>query len=210
MVENDVKSSFWMNICGSILFSIFGGYLLFKPYTTTTFLSRFLGVILILTGVFALFKYLTREDKNKKLTGSLVGCIISFIVSIVLFANPTLIGNVFQVFFGVIMVVYPLIKLKYSGELHRIRNNNFGLSLFILIIMFVLGIILLVNPTSSVFSINQIIGTLVIYYCILNVISSYLYKNEIRDLSYEIIDKPGEKPKQKKSRRYLCYKIFYL
>lgn len=195
MVENDVKSSFWMNICGSILFSIFGGYLLFKPYTTTTFLSRFLGVILILTGVFALFKYLTREDKNKKLTGSLVGCIVSFIVSIVLFANPTLIGNGFQVFFGVIMVVYPFIKLKYSGELHRIRNNNFGLSLFILIIMFVLGIILLVNPTSSVFSINQIIGTLVIYYCILNVISSYLYKNEIRDLSYEIIDKPGNKPK---------------
>ena len=195
MVENDVKSSFWMNLCGSILFSIFGIYLLFKPYTTTTFLSRFLGVILILTGVFALFKFLSREDKNKKLTGSLIGCITSFLVSIILFANPTLISNGFQVFFGVIMVVYPFMKLKYSSELHRIRNNNFGLSLFILIIMFGLGIILLVNPTSSVFSINQIIGTLVIYYCILNVIGSYLYKNEIRDLSYEVIDKPGRKPK---------------
>ena len=96
MNKNELRNIFFTNVIGSILFIIFGVYLFFKPTSTITFISTFLGIILSIIGVFGLYKYVTREEKSKKFDISLIYMIISFVIAIILFVLPTLIKDGLQ------------------------------------------------------------------------------------------------------------------
>ena len=156
MNKNELRNIFFTNVIGSILFIIFGVYLFFKPTSTITFISTFLGIILSIIGVFGLYKYVTREEKSKKFDISLIYMIISFVIAIILFVFPTLIKDGLQVTFGVIMIIFPFLKIKDTKLLAKSNNKNIGLSLLCLIILFASGVVVLLNPTREVLNINII------------------------------------------------------
>lgn len=181
MNKNELRNVFFANVIGSLLFIIFGVYLFYKPTSTVTFISTFLGIILTIIGIIGLYKYVSREDKKKKLDISLVYMIISFIAALILFIKPTLIKDGLQVTFGIIMVAFPFLKIKYIKELFSCRDNNIGLSIFCLMVMFLLGIVVLINPTREIININIILGLFIFFYSIINIITSYLFFNNIED-----------------------------
>ena len=188
MNKNELRNIFFVNVIGSILFIIFGIYLFFKPTSTITFISTFLGIILAIIGVFGLYKYVTRENKNKKFDVSLIYTIISFIIALILFIFPTLIKDGLQVTFGIIMVIFPFLKIKNTKLLTKYRNKNTGLSILCLAIMFLSGVVVLLNPTREILNINIILGLFICFYSIINIISSYLYFNNIEIIENKVIE----------------------
>jgi uncharacterized membrane protein HdeD (DUF308 family) len=186
MNKNELRNVFFANVIGSLLFIIFGVYLFYKPTSTVTFISTFLGIILAIIGIIGLYKFITREDKKKKFDLSLIYMIISFVAALILFIKPTLIKDGLQVTFGIIMVAFPFLKIKYVKELFKCRDNNIGLSIFSLMVMFLLGIVVLINPTREIVNINIILGLFIFFYSIINIITSYLFYNNIEDI--RIID----------------------
>ena len=183
MNKNELRNIFFANVIGSVLFIIFGIYLFYKPTSTITFISTFLGIILAIIGVFGLYKYVTREEKNKKFDISLVYMIISFVIAIILFVFPTLIKDGLQVTFGVIMIIFPFLKIKNTKLLAKSNNKNTGLSILCLVIMFIAGVLVLLNPTREVLNINIILGLFICFYSIINIVTSYLYFNNIEVIS---------------------------
>ena len=133
MIKNELRNIFFVNVIGSLLFIIFGIYLFFKPTATITFISTFLGIILSIIGIFGLYKYVTREEKNKKFDVSLIYMLISFIIAIILFVFPTLIKDGLQVTFGIIpntqspitniLIHKPKIKKKNKKNKKKNFNN---------------------------------------------------------------------------------------
>ena len=188
MNKNELRNIFFVNVIGSILFIIFGIYLFFKPTSTITFISTFLGIILAIIGVFGLYKYVTRENKNKKFDVSLIYTIISFVMALILFIFPTLIKDGLQVTFGIIMVIFPFLKIKNTKLLTKHRNKNTGLSILCLAIMFLSGVVVLLNPTREILNINIILGLFICFYSIINIISSYLYFNNIEIIENKVIE----------------------
>ena len=188
MIKNELRNIFFVNVIGSLLFIIFGIYLFFKPTATITFISTFLGIILSIIGVFGLYKYVTREEKNKKFDVSLIYMLISFIIAIILFVFPTLIKDGLQVTFGIIMVIFPFLKIKNTRLLSKIKNKNTGLSILCLAIMFISGVVVLLNPTREILNINIILGLFICFYSVINIISSYLYFNNIEIIDNKLLD----------------------
>ena len=78
MSSEEAEKNFWVTIITSILFAVFGGYLLYQLNTTYLIIARCLNVITLLVALFGLFKYFTRQDKEKKID-------INIIYSITLF-----------------------------------------------------------------------------------------------------------------------------
>ena len=188
MIKNELRNIFFVNVIGSLLFIIFGIYLFFKPTATITFISTFLGIILSIIGIFGLYKYVTREEKNKKFDVSLIYMLISFIIAIILFVFPTLIKDGLQVTFGIIMVIFPFLKIKNTRLLSKIKNKNTGLSILCLAIMFISGVVVLLNPTREILNINIILGLFICFYSVINIISSYLYFNNIEIIDNKLLD----------------------
>ena len=77
------------------------------------------------------------------------------------------------------MIVNTLLKLGYLKQIKQNDKQDFGVCLFIFIVMLLSSIILIVNPLKEVLNINQTMGMLIVFYSVLDTIISYLFKNNI-------------------------------
>ena len=179
MSNEEAEKNFWVTIITSILFAVFGGYLLYQLNTTYLIIARCLNVITLLVALFGLFKYFTRKDKEKKIDINIIYGIMAFIVTLVLFFKPLIIENFVPLAIGIIMFVTLMLKLGYLKQVRKDQKKDFGVCLLIFILMIVLSILIVLNPMEDVLNINQSMGMIIIFYSILDIIMSYLFKNNI-------------------------------
>lgn len=179
MSHEEAEKNFWVTIITSILFAVFGGYLLYQPNTTYLIIARCLTVITLLVALFGIFKYFTRQNKEKKVDINIIYGIMAFIVTLVLFFNPGIISNFIPLAIGIIMLISLLLKLGYLKQVSKNEKKDFGTCLLIFILMIVLSILIVLNPMKEVLNINQSMGMIIIFYSILDIIMCYLFKNNI-------------------------------
>lgn len=179
MSNDEAEKTFWVTIITSILFIIFGIYLLYRPNTTILIISRCLNIITLLVSLFGLYKYLTRKDKTKKIDINIIYSIIALIVTVLLFLNPYVISGFVPLAIGIIMIVSLLLKLGFLKQVKKNEVKDFGPCLLIFILMIILSVLVVFNPMKSVLNINQSMGMIIVFYSILDVIMCYLFKNNI-------------------------------
>ena len=54
--------------------------------------------------------------------------------------------------------------------------------------MFISGVVVLLNPTREILNINIILGLFICFYSVINIISSYLYFNNIEIIDNKLLD----------------------
>lgn len=179
MSNEEAEKTFWTTIITSILFIVFGLYLLFQPDATILMISRCINIITLAVSLFGLFRYLKRKNKEKKVDYNIIYSVIALVLTIILFIKPYIISGIVPLVITIIMVTNILLKLGFIKELKTIQVKDFGTSLLIFILMIILSIFILFNPFESVLNINQSMGMLIVFYSILDVIMCYLFRNNI-------------------------------
>ncbi len=180
MLKDEVRNSFYINLVISILTTIFGIWLLYKPYATITFISMFIAMILMVVVGFSIYKYFTRSDKKKKFDFSIIYGLISLIIALFLFIKPTFIKEGIQEVISIIMILYLFSKYTYTMIMYKSKDKNINVCIFIISIMLILSLILLFNSVKTVFMMNQILGSFICFYSILNIILSFIFYNNIK------------------------------
>jgi uncharacterized membrane protein HdeD (DUF308 family) len=179
MSRDEAEKTFWVTSVSSVLFVVFGTYLLFKPNITITIISRCLSIIIAAIGVFGLYKYITRKKKEKKVDINLIYSIISFVIALFIFLKPNAISGLIPIALGIYMVVNLILKMGYLKELKKQTKKDLGVCIFTFIIMFLFGVFIIINPLKNVLNSNQSIGIFITFYSILDIILCYLFKNNI-------------------------------
>ena len=179
MSKDEAEKTFWTTLVSTVLFVVFGTYLLFKPDLAITIISRLLTLITAAIGIFGLYKYLTRKTKEKKIDINIIYSIVSFIIAIIVYINPLAISSLIPIVLGTYMLINTILKINYLKQLNKNKNQDFGTSILIFIIMLILGLIMIFNPLKAVLNINQTMGIIIVFYSILDLILCYLFKNNI-------------------------------
>ena len=179
MSKDEAEKSFWTSCVSTILFVIFGTYLLFKPDLTITIISRFLTLITASIGILGLYKYITRKDKKKKFDISIIYSLVAFIIAIIVYLYPLAISGLIPLVLGIYMLINSLLKINYLKQLIINKSQDFGVCILIFIIMLILGLVMIFNPLEEVLNINQTMGIIIVFYSILDLILCYLFKNNI-------------------------------
>ena len=179
MSKDEAVKSFWTNLITSILFIGFGIYLLFKPDSAIKIIANLIALITTSIGIFGLFRYFTRDAKEKKINVNLLYSIVSFVVAIIMLLKPEIIAKILPIVMGIYMIINTLCNFGYLKHLKKNNSKDFGICIFMFIIMLVLGVIIIFNPLESVLRGHQALGMLLTTYSILNIINSYLYKNNV-------------------------------
>lgn len=179
MSKDEAEKTFWTTVVSAVLFVVFGTYLLFKPDLAITIISRFLTLITTAIGIFGLYKYITRKNKEKKIDINIIYSIVSFIIAIIVYINPLAISGLIPIVLGTYMLINTILKISYLKQLNKNKNKDFGTCILIFIIMLILGIIMIFNPLKTVLNINQTMGIIIVFYSVLDLILCYLFKNNI-------------------------------
>lgn len=179
MTKEEAEKSFWISIVSGTLFSVFGVYLLYKPDATISILARGIAIVTLCVAIFGIFKYLTREDKTKKVDGNVIYAAVALIISLILFFKPLAISGFIPLALGGYTLANSILKIGYLKQLAKNEVKDFGTCIFTFVIMLLLSVVLIFNPLKGVLNINQTIGMILVFYSVLDIILCYLFKNNI-------------------------------
>ena len=177
------KKNFNFSLIVSIIFVILGLFLFIKPDATISTISYIFGIFLLILGIISIFKYFKYEYEINTLDFNLVYGVLVIIFGIYLIINPALLGSIFPTILGVWIIVNAVTKFQYALLLKKLNKNDFKYILIISLIVFILGIVLLINPLKTILVVTQIIGIFIIIYAVLDIIDNFVLRRNKEDLN---------------------------
>ena len=155
-----LKEIKWSLILASLLFLFLGVALLFWPHTSNLILCYIVAAVLTAYGLFNIIAYFGKER------GSLIGLIVGVICAafgIYAIVQPTRISDIISILLGVVILVDGAMSLRRDFELRTVGFVQWWIPFVLDILILILGAIVIFNPGLFAELLLQIIGIILIY-----------------------------------------------
>ena len=159
--------------------------LIVQSEATIIAISYIIGGLLVAIGVLAEINYI-KNAREKIADLDIVYGIVCVILGILIITNPQAIAGVIPFVIGFIIIVNSAIKLQYSLELRKEKNDLWLSTLILSIIMSLCGIILIFNPFQGAVFLTRIVGIFILIYAILDLISTFVIRNTFKKIQTAI------------------------
>lgn len=179
-MENLMKKFFRSSLITSIVLIALGFLLVFQSDAVIYSISYVIGGILIAIGVLAVIKFIQNTNNAQKSELDIVYGIVSVILGIVVIKNPEAIASIIPIILGISIIISSATKLQYSIELRANGNSLWKTAMIISIISTLCGIVLLFNPFKAISSFTKIVGIFIIIYAVLDMISTFTIKRNVK------------------------------
>ena len=147
----------------SVLMLAFGVILVAKPGLTLQVVVRLLGIGLLVGGAIVLWGYFNGKDEEKVSYLNLFGGLLAAAAGFVVLVRPSIIVNLFPTIMGIIAVLNGVLNLTKSLDLKKNGLLNWQPPCILALITVVLGIIVLLNPFSTMKVLIMAVGVMLIY-----------------------------------------------
>lgn len=181
-MENKIKRTFNVSLITSIIFVIVGLFLFIKPDTTISLISYVFGGVLLLMGLINVYKYFSSNNKLNMFSFDLAYGVLLIIAGLFLIIDTSIFAKVINIILGIWIIVNSITKFQYGIVLKKVKNSDWGYTIFVSLLSFFWGILLLVNPFESALTITQIIGIFIIVYAVLDIIDNFVIRKNINDI----------------------------
>ncbi len=146
----------------SIMMIILAIFLIGKPVATLEAFVIAFSSIMILEGIISFFNYFT-IDKTYRLTSfDLISGIITTLTGVLLFIYRTSLINVFPIILGIWIIINNLFKMQISINLSTINDSGWAYFLLLNILLIIFGIVLIINPFTSLVAITTMSGIILL------------------------------------------------
>ena len=165
-----------LSMIASIIFICLGVFLYVMPYISATIIGVILGSLILLMGVYSIYKHKKNTSKLLVFQFELILGVISLLLGILIILNPLLVSIIITVCLGIWLLILGTFKINYALSLKKFKEDFWPLTLTMGIIYLVLGAILIFNPLSASMIISEIVGLFVIVYGLISLVETHLYK----------------------------------
>ncbi len=183
-----MSKMFRTSILSSIGLACLGLLLFFESELTIVSISYVIGGLLIALGVLSILKFIGNLKNNVKNELDVVYGCVTIILGIVVISNPKAIASIIPFIIGVLMILSSAMKLGYSFELKKEKNERWTSTLVLSIITLLFGILLVFNPFQGAEFISKIIGALIFSYAVLDLISTLSIRRTMKQIKNAIED----------------------
>ncbi len=165
----------------NVLFLIFGFILYMNPRTSLEALGVFLGIYLVIFGIFSIVEYLSKEVKP--LYGlNLIWGIIAIIIGLFAIINPLKLSTILTLALGIYLIVLAISKTIEAFKLKKLKYDGWLLMLVIAIILLVFSIFIIINPIISAMEITEVAGIFIILASILEICNAIMLYTKAKDI----------------------------
>lgn len=179
-MEKLMKKFFRSSLLTSLFLIALGLLLIFQSNAVIYSISYIIGGILIALGVLAIIKFIQNTNNEQKSELDIVYGIVCVILGILVIKNPEAIASVIPIILGISIIISSATKLQYAFELKSNGNNLWKTTMVISIISTLCGIVLLFNPFKALTSFTQVVGIFIIIYAVLDMISTFTIKRNVK------------------------------
>ena len=152
----------WNLILASLLYLVLGVGLIVWPKTSNLVLCYFVAAILTAYGLFNILSFFSRERGAGAGIGLVVG-VICAAFGIYSFFQPTRISDIISTILGVVILVDGAMSLRRDFELREQGFDKWWIPFVLDVVILLLGVMVIFNPTAFAQFLLQVIGVILIY-----------------------------------------------
>lgn len=176
---NRVILNSWLT---SVLFLLFGIFLLVKPKLANSLIGYVVGAFILFTGILSLISYFNSKNQLRFMGLELVYGIITIIAGILIIFNPLAITSFLTIGIGIWMIINACMKINRAMILKKYKEETWSIILCTGILVLICGLLLIFNPFTSTMVVTQVIGVFIIIYAILDSLHWLLVKKRSKDI----------------------------
>ena len=179
-IENVYNKMIIYSLITAILSIIVGLVLVFLPAVSNKVVGIIIGVIFLIFGINAIYKYFHR-DGAKLYSLNIVFGVLYSILGVVIILYPYSVMSFVTVCLGLFVIINGATKINYGIWLKRGSEDSWLVTLVTGIFLVVLGIMLVFNPFSAL-TLTQISGAFLMIVGVLNVSDTILFKKRSKEI----------------------------
>lgn len=181
-MNNIMIKIFRSSLLSSIGLAILGALLIYQSEITIVSISYIIGALLVAIGALSLLKFIKNINNNQKNELDVVYGVVTIILGIIVIGNPQAIASIIPFVIGIIIIINSTVKLQYSLELKKNKNNLWKSTITLSLVTFFCGMLLIFNPFKGAVVITKLIGILILIYAILDIISTITIKKTVKKI----------------------------
>lgn len=178
-----MQKIFNVSLAISIVFVFIGLFLFIKPDTTISIISYIMGSLLIILGLSFVIKYFKNSSINNMFSFELSYGVLLIIAGLFLIIKTNALATIFPIILGMYIITNAVTKFQYALVLRKINSEDFGYTLLVSALIFIWGIVLLINPFKTSLAITQTIGIFIIVYAVLDIIDNFMIRKNIKRIN---------------------------
>lgn len=179
-IENVYNRMIIYSLITAILSILVGLVLIFLPAVSNKVVGIIIGVVILIFGINAVYKYFHR-DGAKIYSLNIVFGVLYSILGVVIILYPYSVMEFVTVCLGLFIIINGATKVNYGLWLKRGSEDSWLVTLVTGIFLVVLGIMVVFNPFSA-FTLTQLSGAFLIIVGILNVSDTILFKKRSKEI----------------------------
>ena len=172
----------------SIILIALGILLIFQSEATIIAISYILGGVLVSLGVVSAIKFIKKSNMQKSELDLVYG-IVCVVLGVLVIKNPEAIASIIPVILGISIIISSANKLQYALELRANSNKLWKTTMIISIISTLCGVVLIFNPFKAVTYFTKVVGVFIVIYSLLDIISAYTIKRNVKIFQKSIEEK---------------------
>lgn len=179
-IENVYNRMIIYSLLTSILAILVGLTLMFLPSVSNKIVGIIMGVVILIFGINAVYKYFHR-DGAKIYSLNIVFGVLYSILGVVIILYPFSVMEFVTVCLGIFVIINGATKINYGVWLKKGNEDSWLVTLVTGIFLVIIGIMLVFNPFASL-TLTQLCGAFLIIVGILNVSDTILFKKRAKEI----------------------------
>ena len=179
-IENVYNRMIIYSLLTAILAILVGLTLIFLPSVSNKIVGIIMGVVILIFGINAVYKYFHR-DGAKIYSLNIVFGVLYSILGVVIILYPFSVMEFVTVCLGIFVIINGATKINYGIWLKKGNEDSWLVTLVTGIFLVIIGIMLVFNPFASL-TLTQLCGAFLIIVGILNVSDTILFKKRAKEI----------------------------
>lgn len=170
----------WGAIVLDLLYIFFGAFLISNPNMGTKAALVIVGIILIITGIFSISKYIM--NNYKIFLFELTYGIISIVFGVLCLLNPFSVANFISIMVGIWLVTTSILKGIIALDFKKNKENTWLINLAMSLLIIIIGIILIVNPFVNYIIITTYVGVMIVIYSCIDILNQCIFMKRLDNI----------------------------
>lgn len=179
-IENVYNRMIIYSLLTAILAILVGLTLIFLPSVSNKIVGIIMGVVILIFGINAVYKYFHR-DGAKIYSLNIVFGVLYSILGVVIILYPFSVMEFVTACLGIFVIINGATKINYGVWLKKGNEDSWLVTLVTGIFLVIIGIMLVFNPFASL-TLTQLCGAFLIIVGILNVSDTILFKKRAKEI----------------------------
>lgn len=171
----------------SILFIVLGVFLFIKPLELIETLLKVIGIILLIGGLFDFMNYFRLSSEDRIIDYTLMKGIMEITTSILFIFKSDVLSSVFPILLGLIIIFINIFKLEVAINLKKFDEKNSLIGVIISVLSIILGIVIILNPFSTLELVVKVSGIIIVVSELSNIIYSFIVLKFIRKINKVVL-----------------------